>query len=262
MKKTTYILIGVLVLGALAIVAAMGFISMQGYEVNPYTVKVAGELKTVNLADAKKLVFEDQSDSTGRLDIGGSINIIQAKAGETPRIIYPSGWDKYMQVSESDSTIVIKLKYSAEKKKLARNYRSLISDKPITIILPAAVDKIDCECNLYFKLNGYSNQSLEINSVSGGSFENVFVKDLKLSGEGFEMKTGKAENLYVDIDRGPWTVVSGKFIVDTEYLSGSGENSNIVLAKGECKKVVYTPKSEDAVMKISVSQPVEITVTE
>ena len=110
-------------------------------------------------------------------------------------------------------------------------------------------------------INNYNAESLTVFSAHQVTFNQVNVTDLKIIGDGFQMKSGSAKNLYVNIGEGSWAVTPGKFAVDTEYLTGGTESTDLELNKGECNKIIYTPTDKESSMSIKINQPAVITMT-
>jgi hypothetical protein len=83
--------------------------------------------------------------------------------------------------------------------------------------------------------------------------------DIQGNGLDFHAKDSKIENFYLNLD-GVWRWTFENTEVETEYLSGSNQHSND-LQKGECKRVVWTPLTEDARLQVNVREKAEITIT-
>ena len=83
--------------------------------------------------------------------------------------------------------------------------------------------------------------------------------DIQGNGLDFHAKDSKIENFYLNLD-GVWRWTFENTEVGTEYLSGSNQHSND-LQKGECKRVVWTPLTEDARLQVNVREKAEITIT-
>ena len=75
----------------------------------------------------------------------------------------------------------------------------------------------------------------------------------------FHAKDSKIENFYLNLD-GVWRWTFANTEVGTEYLTGSSHHSND-LQKGECKRVVWTPLTEDACLQMNIEEKAEITIT-
>jgi len=262
MKRTTYILLGVLILGALGIISSIAYIGTHGADKSPYEILIKGQAKTVSLHNSRKIVFEQECDSDLSILVNSKVEITQAKENEKASITYPEGWDEYLTVVPTDTAIIVKIKINKDSKDHDKwHYREFTSEKPIKIILPQMASVIANNISMELDINNYNAESLTVFSAHQVTFNQVNVTDLKIIGDGFQMKSGSAKNLYVNIGEGSWAVTPGKFAVDTEYLTGGTESTDLELNKGECNKIVYTPTDKESSMSIKINQPAVITMT-
>lgn len=131
---------------------------------------------------------------------------------------------------------------------------SLAVDSLASIIADAEglkLNLINVETDSLFVRGNRYNISLD--SCRLGSF------DIQGNGLDFHAKDSKIENFYLNLD-GVWRWTFENTEAGTEYLSGSDRHSND-LQKGECKRVVWTPLTEDARLQVNVREEAVIMIT-
>ena len=110
-------------------------------------------------------------------------------------------------------------------------------------------------------LKGIETDSLVVRGRYSVSLDSCQLRSLDIQGNvrEFHAKDSKIENFYLNLD-GVWRWTFANTEVGTEYLTGSSHHSND-LQKGECKRVVWTPLTEDACLQMNIAEKAEITIT-
>ena len=241
MKRTTYIFIGLLVSGLIVIVATIIFIFMSG---KPYqedgaflgNEQVKMDLNGVHVI--KVFTSQDGVSEARRVFISGEMKIGSTAASSGKELVsYPKG--DYLNVTQKNDTLFMKLDLNVNN--IPEKYR----DRGLKLNL------IGIETDSLFVRGNRYNISLD--SCRLGSC------DIQGNGLDFHAKDSKIENFYLNLD-GVWRWTFENTEVGTEYLSGSNQHSND-LQKGECKRVVWTPLTEDARLQVNVREKAEITIT-
>lgn len=142
--------------------------------------------------------------------------------------------------------------------------RMLVQTLPMTLAIPTGVEQVEN----YINGSRISCRDLkrEALAVACNGSVGVYDCDLQTLQVGrtaeFAFKSGKIENLYLDLDDvRRWSVTLPAAQVGTEYLTGSCKHHN-QLQKGECRRVVWQPRTEDCEMVLTLRQPASVTLTE
>ena len=109
---------------------------------------------------------------------------------------------------------------------------------------------------------GFRRDSVSVSVEQGMAvLEDCQLNSLFAVGSSLHFKSGAVKNLHLDLDRiQNWQVDAWAFDIDTEYLTGTGHNCN--LAKGECRRLVWLPKTDSSILDIRLNEPAEIVVKE
>lgn len=256
MKRTTYILIGMLIAVLVLMVGGILYISTQGTDADLYTLPVSDKMEKTEFPGIRAVkLYTDDSRSIGLQ--GAHLNVVPASDGQV-RLSYPEC--DYLKVSRDADTLVICLDLS--------NYK--FPDGGKDYILPTLrVDglqlTLEADADLTFlsnriggmntRIRGMQSDSLTIYSRGGEiRLDSCHIRALNVDGWylAFNANQSTIRHLYLDLDGiNNWTV--NQCTIDTEHLTGSGKHRN-QLGKGECRQVVWTPKEEDASLSVVLSE--------
>lgn len=266
MKRTTYIFIGLLVSGLIVIVATIIFIFMSG---KPYqkdgaflgNEQVKMDLNGVHVI--KVFTSQDGVSEARRVFISGEMKIGSTAASlGKEQVSYPKG--DYLNVTQKNDTLFMKLDLNVNN--IPEKYRDrdyiFVSGFDVSLAVDSLTGIVTGEEGLKLNLIGIETDSLFVR----GNRYNISLDSCRLgscdiqgNGLDFHAKDSKIENFYLNLD-GVWRWTFENTEVGTEYLSGSNQHSND-LQKGECKRVVWTPLTEDARLQVNVREKAEITIT-
>lgn len=265
MKCTTYIFIGLLVSGLIVIVATIIFIFMSGKPYQENGVFLGNEQMEMDLNGVhviKVFTSQDGVSEAKRVFVSGEMKIESPASSRKEQISYPKG--EYLNVIQKNDTLLMKLDFSVnnmQKKYRDRDYL-FATGFDVNLTVDSLVSIFADVEGLKLNLKGLETDSL---FVCGNRYnillDSCQLRSFDIPGNGLEFhaKDSKIENFYLNLD-GVWRWTFENTEVGTEYLSGSNRHSND-LQKGECKRVVWTPLTENARLQVNVREKAEITIT-
>ena len=105
---------------------------------------------------------------------------------------------------------------------------------------------------------GFCRDTLAFKVQELARVEDCRIVSLSAHAQNLRFHSGDVRNLHLDLDGiADWRVNKDSFHIDTEHLSGSGNRRNY-LQKGECRRVLWTPKSKDASLDVVLRQAARI----
>lgn len=277
MKKTTYIIIGVLVTLLLMAVGIICYIASLGTRWEDTFYKVGGELKTIVLPEAKwihliKSEPKNAVDWEGREVLARDLSFRRAPltvtetAGGQASLTLPSGLERFLSVQPEGDTL--RLFFSFPKEPLEGEYENMrllkLEAEGVTLAIPQTIERVDVDVyGMETTFRGLQRESFAFFvcdkvKIESSQFTNLY----PASSSGLSLVSGSCKELHLNVDvTRSWKVDAQHFSIDTEYLSGAGTSYN-TLRKGECRRVVWQPKSKDAELVVTLETAVEINVAE
>lgn len=270
MKRTTYILLGIFASGLVLLVSGIIFISLmrnEGRDMNG--IMLDGEeiymdlegvscVKTfISLSEVNKSKFITAS--------GGKMQITPSVTSGIGKISYPK--NEYLNVSSKNDTLFIELDlktYNFPEDNQDKYFLNAVFVKGLNLNLEigSSLKTVISNMNqLDLDMKNLKMDSLLVRTYS----QNVLLdscefRSFDIAGDRFSIhtKASKIENYYLNIDGvGNWTFENS--VIGTEYLTASGRHSNHI-QKGECRRVVWTPLSEDANLEVNLRQKATINI--
>lgn len=256
MKRTTYILIGILVSVLIVLVGGVLYISTMKSDKDLYTLTLPDKMAQAELTGIRAVKLYASGLSEVWL-AESCVNFVPSVDGKT-KVTYPESG--YLKVTQESDTLVICLdlsRYNLPKRKNHYNV-SVLQANSLQLT-------IEADANLAFlsnsilgmrtymsglqldSLNAYTkNQGLQLDSCS--------IQALRVGGNNTSFTADKStiSRLYLDLDDiENWRL--DNCAVGTEYLTGSGSHQNH-LQKGECGQMFWTPKQEDAELVVTMPE--------
>ncbi|WP_455591983.1 hypothetical protein [Bacteroides sp.] len=254
MKRTTYILIGILISLLVLLVAGVFYLSMQKPDSDLYTLTLPDKMAQAELNGVRAVKLYAGDSPKVWLE-GACVNIVPSTDGKN-KVAYPES--AHLKVTQEADTLVICLdlsNYNLPKQK--RNY-----------IVPALQANslqltIEADANLAYlsnvipgmhtKISGVQLDSLNTYTQGEGlRLDSCNIRSLRVDGNRASFVANKStiSHLYLDLDvLNNWHVDACD--IDTEYLTGSGKHRNN-LQKGECRRMLWTPKTEGAELNVTL----------
>ena len=274
MKRTTYIIFGMLLAGLVVMCGGIFYTSTLFTGWDDIFMDINGEQKTVQLPECKvvqMVVNKDYAILADDEDMQevGSVNFYNAPLtvcsadSASGTFTYASDMDEYMTIKPVGDTLYIV--FSFPKDKFEKNQRDMrwinARSAEMILALPSTVQRVTSDLDdqqITFK--GITCDTLSFAVDSRAIVENCQFGALHVINGNLNLNSGKADNLHLYLDRiRSWNVNASSFHVDTEYLYASG-NPRCTLEKGECRQVVWMPQSDGASLNIELKQAARVVV--
>lgn len=249
MKRTTYIILGLIPGGILLMLIAFYCISFFGTHVdrNPIPYKIGGVMTTVGLNKCKVVKINDiTNDSLYRISFDKASLSITSTDG-TPSMSYPADWGKRISTKVVADTLIINFNmkdiYSKDDKGIYRLYD--INSLPIRININSSATfsfiNTSIISNNFDKLH---NDSIMIKAKGNVALYNSYIRSLDVNATMINFKSGKIENLYMNTDNvNRWNNDAQNFIINNAFISGT--ESHTINIDG-IKQIHWIPLSMDA----------------
>lgn len=264
MKRTTYILIGLIVSGLIVIVASIIFISTAGKPYQEDGFFIGGDQVEMNMdgIHVVKMLVDYSGDNEKRgVYLNGDVKVTSSSVAGERKIVYPK--NDCLKVNRLNDTLLMEFDFKDH------NIPEKFRDKNFVYVSGVNVQMFADSLNSLFiythglKLNlkeakmdslfvHVIHQEVLLDSCQFRSFS-LDGKELR-----FKAKDSKIENFYLNLDSTwDWKVINSE--IGTEYLRGSKSHHNS-LQVGECKRVVWTPLNKEAQLQVTLRENSEIIV--
>lgn len=267
MKRTTYIMMGMLLAGLLAVAGTLFYLSTVSVDVRNRFVEIGGERKTVQLPACRvvHLMYADVRKDAPIYDFSNLLLDVVPADTAAGSFSYLSGLDRFLTMETAADTLRFVFRMPDGQADVYDDpYRCLPKLlENMKMALPETVQEVVVD---YYAMpvifKGFRRDSLSVNVGQGMAvLEDCQLNSLFAVGSSLHFKSGAVKNLHLDLDRiQNWQVDAWAFDIDTEYLTGTGHNCN--LAKGECRRLVWLPKTDSSILDIRLNEPAEIVVKE
>lgn len=264
MKKTTYILAGLLLAGLL-LAGGMPFWMLMEERVGN-ALEFVGDEVAKPLAPFHSVYVVNRADTlppSPQLWLEGFP--VRVKASETPdgSLHYPKGLESFLSAEVQDSVLYIGFDFSKiafDNKRYSNRCPTLgLHCEALTLCLPSGVDRFVGEM---------SGQDVSFSGIRCDTFSISAQGDVVLNGcsfgslhadvAGLTLNSGSIDDLYLNIDQIYSTRIdTERFRLKTEHFSGSGSCS-YTLAPGESREVLWEPLGEDASLDLKMQQPARV----
>lgn len=272
MKRTTYIIFGMLLAGLLVVCSGIFYSSTQIVGWSDIYMDINGEQKTVQLPECKvvqliadrEFFVDDKGIKEVRMVAFSEIplNVRQAQAGNGT-FTYASDMDKYMMMTTSGDTL--RIAFSFPKEKLEKKFRNMVwlnvRSEEMKMTLPDNVQALSANLvSQKMNVEGFNRDSLSLMVLNYATINDCYFRALTVQNGSWLFNSGKADSLHLHLNGiNNWNVNVGSFHIDTEYLYAHG-NSRCVMGKGECRQVVWMPQSDGASLNIELKQAARVVV--
>lgn len=274
MKRTTYILAGVLLAGLVAIGGIMFYVSTCGTNWEDSIMEIDGEQKTVQLPECKVVQLFMVPSATkevkkGLIEVERMISfeevslLVQPTDSIKGNFSFAQGMEQFMSLNSSGDTL--RIVFDFPEMKLDAKFKELrwikLRSKEMALNIPASVQLVACNVyNMKTTFKGFHQDSLSISTDGTAVVEDSHLASLNAKTRNLFLTSGEVRNLYLDLDYvSQWQVNAETFNIDTEHLSGSREHRN-ELQKDECRQVLWTPKSENASLNLKLNQATKVEI--
>lgn len=279
MKRTTYVILGVLLALLAGMSATIIYWGTHSGSVSDMTVRLEGEEQVRPLPACKVIRF--QMDKTlykydGREDFTYYLTLNNVHLIVTPAdtaagsIAYASDMEEFMSFKAHGDTLDVVFSFPPEELrkrtpegKIAPSF--IIKTAPVSLRLPESVEYLKGEVFDAVELQDLQRDSLFIDFFDGPatvSVQNSHFRALSALSRQLCLNSGSVDHLYLNLDElYSFEVKTDSFRIDTEYLSGS-RNVDFQADPQECRRILWNPLSENAKLNLKMKNPSEILLHE
>ncbi|WP_288911534.1 hypothetical protein [uncultured Bacteroides sp.] len=269
MKRTTYIIIGMLFAGAILVIGTLTSIFSTGITWEESFLDIKGERTSKQMPECRVVHLMSKVEAKDLEERYVSFDQTTLKIGPTDSLTgsltYTSELNNYMEWKTAGDTLQIYFSFPTDK--LAPQYQKMkwlrVRSEAIQMNIPQGVEEIISEnYNMHTQFADLSRDSLAFKTQGTTIINDCQIKSLSAKAPTLHFQSGQVDSLYLNLDFiTEWTVDSDSFHIDTEHLSGSYE-PNWYLQKNECRQVLWTPLSGKAQLHIKLKEKARINVIE
>ena len=279
MKRTTYIILGVLLALLAGMSATIIYWGTHSGSASDMTVRLEGEERVRPLPACKVIRFRmdrmlHKQDGNDELNYYLSVNNIRLKVTSADTaagsLFYVADIEEFMDFQSQGDTLDIVFSFPPEKlkKKMPQgkipSYFNLQAE-PLELRLPESVECLKGEVFDAVELQDLQRDSLAIDFSDGPAtvfVQNSHFRALSALSRQLCLNSGSVDHLYLNLDElYSFEVKTDSFRIDTEYLSGS-KNVDFQADPQECRRILWNPLSEKAKLNLKMKNPSEILLRE
>lgn len=265
MKRTTYILIGLLIIGLGIILTTIILISMMGEEHPKRDKSFEGERQEMSLhgvRTVKIFVSQVKVREPKMITINGEMLITPSSESGKESISYPKS--QHLKIEQKEDILLIEVDFNVYSIPEKLQHKDYIFTDDLNIHLTADSITSFVSNARGLRLNFKELKSEALSMVVGRQevvLNSCWFRSFGIAGHQFSIHANDSEieNFYLNLD-GVRNWKFNKTKTDTQYLSGSGHHTDD-LQKGECRRVVWTPLKEDAQLKMNIREKAEIIIS-
>lgn len=269
MKRTTYIIIGMLFAGAILVIGTLTSIFSTGITWEESFLDIKGERTSKQMPECRVVHLMSKVEAKDLEERYVSFDQTTLKIGPTDSLTgsltYTSELNNYMEWKTAGDTLQIYFSFPTDK--LAPQYQKMkwlrVRSEAIQMNIPQGVEEIISESNyMHTQFADLSCDSLAFSTLGTATIDNCQIRSLSAKAPTLLFQSGQVDNLYLNLDLiREWTVDTDSFHIGTEHISGSYE-SDCYLQKNECRQVIWTPLSEKAELNIKLKEKARINIIE
>lgn len=279
MKRTTYVILGVLLALLAGMSATIIYWGTHSGSASDMTVRLEGEERMRPLPACKVIRFRmdrmlHKQGGNDELNYYLAVNNIRLKVTSadtaTGSFFYVADIEEFMDFQSQGDTLDIVFSFPPEKlkKKMPQgkipSYFNLQAE-PLELRLPESVEYLKGEVFDAVELQDLQRDSLFIDFSDGPAtvfVQNSHFRALSALSRQLCLNSGSVDHLYLNLDElYSFEVKTDSFRIDTEYLSGS-RNVDFQADPQECRRIIWNPLSENAKLNLKMKNPSEILLHE
>lgn len=279
MKRTTYVILGVLLALLAGMSATIIYWGTHSGSASDMTVRLEGEERMRPLPACKVIRFRmdrmlHKQGGNDELNYYLAVNNIRLKVTSadtaTGSFFYVADIEEFMNFQSQGDTLDIVFSFPPEKlkKKMPQgkipSYFNLQAE-PLELRLPESVEYLKGEVFDVVELQDLQRDSLAIDFSDGPAtvfVQNSHFRALSALSRQLCLNSGSVDRLYLNLDGlYSFKVETDSFRIDTEYLSGS-RNVDFQADPQECRRILWNPLSENAKLNLKMKNPSEILLRE
>lgn len=279
MKRTTYIILGVLLALLAGMSATIIYWGTHSGSVSDMTIRLEGEERMRPLPVCKVIRF--QMDKTlykydGKNDFHYYFTLNNAHLIVTPAdtatgsFSYAADMEEFMSFKAHGDTLDVVFSFPPEELqkrmpegKIVPSF--ILRTSPFSLRLPESVECLNGEMLYAVELQDLQRDSLAIDfsdSPATVFVQNSRFRALSALSRQLCLNSGSVDRLYLNLDGlYSFKVETDSFRIDTEYLSGS-RNVDFQADPQECRRILWNPLSKNAKLNLKMKNPSEILLRE
>lgn len=279
MKRTTYVILGVLLALLAGMSATIIYWGTHSGSASDMTVRLEGEERMRPLPACKGIRFRmdrmlHKQGGNDELNYYLAVNNIRLKVTSadtaTGSFFYVADIEEFMDFQSQGDTLDIVFSFPPEKlkKKMPQgkipSYFNLQAE-PLELRLPESVEYLKGEVFDAVELQDLQRDSLAIDFSDGPAtvfVQNSHFRALSALSRQLCLNSGSVDRLYLNLDGlYNFKVETDSFRINTEYLSGS-RNVDFQADPQECRRILWNPLSKNAKLNLKMKNPSEILLRE
>lgn len=279
MKRTTYIILGVLLALLAGMSATIIYWGTHSGSASDMTVRLEGEERMRPLPACKVIRFRmdrmlHKQGGNDELNYYLAVNNIRLKVTSadtaTGSFFYVADIEEFMDFQSQGDTLDIVFSFPPEKLKKKMPQEKIpsyfnLQAEPLELRLPESVEYLKGEVFDVVELQDLQRDSLFIDFSDGPAtvfVQNSHFRALSALSRQLCLNSGSVDHLYLNLDElYSFEVKTDSFRIDTEYLSGS-KNVDFQADPQECRRILWNPLSEKAKLNLKMKNPSEILLRE
>lgn len=279
MKRTTYVILGVLLALLAGMSATIIYWGTHSGSASDMTVRLEGEERVRPLPACKVIRFRmdrmlHKQGGNDELNYYLAVNNIRLKVTSadtaTGSFFYVADIEEFMDFQSQGDTLDIVFSFPPEKLKKKMPQEKIpsyfnLQAEPLELRLPESVEYLKGEVFDVVELQDLQRDSLFIDFSDGPAtvfVQNSHFRALSALSRQLCLNSGSVDHLYLNLDElYSFEVKTDSFRIDTEYLSGS-KNVDFQADPQECRRILWNPLSENAKLNLKMKNPSEILLHE
>lgn len=275
MKRTTYVILGVLLALLAGMSATIIYWGTHSGSVSDMTIRLEGEERMRPLPVCKVIRF--QMDKTlykydGKNDFHYYFTLNNAHLIVTPAdtatgsFSYAADMEEFMSFKAHGDTLDVVFSFPPEELqkrmpegKIVPSF--ILRTSPFSLRLPESVECLNGEMLYAVELQDLKRDSLAIDfsdSPATVFVQNSRFRALSVWARQLDLVSGSVDHLYLNLDElYSFEVKTDSFRIDTEYLSGS-RNADFQADPQECRRILWNPLSKETKLNLKMKNPSEI----
>ena len=275
MKRTTYIILGVLLALLAGMSATIIYWGTHSGSVSDMTVRLEGEERMRPLPACKVIRFQvdktlykydGRDDFTYYFTLNTAHLIVTPADTATGSFSYASDMEEFMSFKAHGDTLDVVFSFPPEELqkrmpegKIVPSF--ILQTSPFSLRLPESVECLNGEMLYAVELQDLQRDSLAIDfsdSPATVFVQNSRFRALSVLARQLDLVSGSVDHLYLNLDElYSFEVKTDSFRIDTEYLSGS-KTVDCQVNPQECRRILWNPLSEKAKLNLKIKNPSEI----
>lgn len=262
MKRTTYILIGLFVAGLCLLVGGIFLMYFTGKPYFNDSLNLQGKQIVRELPSCRIVWFAQtkMEKDDCKIWLANSVLEVSPSQGEKNAFSCSEKMNDYLKMTVMGDTVKIVLDYPVDEypPELKKSKYALLYSGDMKLNISQDVESVIHDIDSQeLKFKNLAKDSLSIdtsNSIVVDSCNFAALHVVRSGGmEEVQFQSGVIDNLHLDLDwMGNWSVDVQKCRINTEYLRG--HNENVLLQKGECKRMFWIPVKEDSKLQVTLME--------